>query len=374
MHWVNIIIVLMTVILGLLATHYLLTLRRESALRIPVLLLSGSLMTVTLGFVWIDLSLTILFFLGSSHHGIIVNFFYRLGFVFEMVGCYLAYLTLTLPRLKENSPRAILSQLFVVTLFGTSAAINASSITMKLSGEKIIVAYDFVGFLFLLLAVSAVVGAFTLRMKEIGRVMTSKNLKKEYQMQIVVIACFILVLMLLLIWDLLAVSPIIPNFSWALVAGMMFIFISSSVRKNEGFLFAMPVTIDALYILDSTSCIPIYTRTFNSNARKSEAMLGSVLGSLKLSLEALVTSKEGLQAIAFVDKVLVMDSGSLVTTFLIVSEVNPLVLELTSNLTTLFENTYHDQVKAARKQRMISPQEFALFDLILNRIKTQLFL
>ncbi len=166
----------------------------------------------------------------------------------------------------------------------------------------------------------------------------------------------------------------IPNFTWTLLIGIFFSYISLAVSKNEGFLFAIPVRIETLYILDSSSGLVLYSRSFSDAHPQSETLLGSMLGGLKKSLEALITSKAGLRTIVFEDKVIVMHSGSYVTTFLVVSDVNPLIFEITAKLTSLFEATYHEQITSSRKQRVFKPREFSPFDQSIERINKQLLL
>ncbi len=152
-----------------------------------------------------------------------------------------------------------------------------------------------------------------------------------------------------------------------IMSGLFTIVGTVALVKNHAFLFVTDIKLDSINIIDKKSSLILYSKAFEPNNiddSEDPDFLGSIITAINVSMSNTIKSHRELAEMNFSDKTVLIYSGNIVNSIVIVSSANLIVKSLSPFIAKRFEKMFGDfiQQKIDKNIFYSRKKDFLAFD------------
>lgn len=231
---------------------------------------------------------------------------------------------------------------------GAASIYNAMSITAELKNGSIVGIYTPIGIGLLLLLFIVEGYIWIRRFYEIRKVYRKKNRYKDdawikiYRF-FMILGTFLTILYLITIFSSKYQAEI------PLVSGCILSLIGIiALNYNNAYIFVTDIILDSIIIIEKKTGIRLYSISFNGNQanEKNDAdFIGSVISAINVNFPNTIQSDRDLAEMIFLDKTVLIYSGEIVRSILVVSSTNLISKSLSKYLVKRFEKKFGKDIQ-----------------------------
>ena len=237
------------------------------------------------------------------------------------------------PLIKVNTESMAI--VIFATMFSTATyIIDMNTIAYTVTDDKIHIAYNIVGAIFLLISLAILVFVLLIRFQEIRFILSKKgpnpNLLAKRNF-------YILILLTIVTFILSRQVDFFPTYSWAGFSTIGILYLTYFFKKDKSFYFISNTRLEAVIVLITLSGKVQFYRNFQN----VNMLITGVMTAFNISIKHLISSQTDIQQVFFEDKALLMKKGEFTTTILFVTEKSIISDSITNYLSKKFEENYH---------------------------------
>ena len=256
---------------------------------------------------------------------------------------------------------------------GVNATYNAITFKIELSNGIINSTYTSLGIIFVVFFFIIVVFVWLRRIIRIARIYRQQNKVQNLYRSLIV---FIIVGLTFV--TIYVSSVALYNYegdNTFLMGGFFTLIGSIALYRNNAFLFITDVELDSIIIIEKKTGLRLYSKNFkidtNDNDYDSD-FIGSVISAINISFSNTIKSSKDLTELTFVDKTVLIYSGSTVRSIMIVSSTNLIAKGVSKYLANRFEKMFSDTItKDLLEEKFIGVEDdYWLFDSVVNYVRT----
>ena len=235
-----------------------------------------------------------------------------------------------------------------------SATYNALTFKSVYSHGSIQSIYTPEGELFIIIFLSSVIFTWVRRFINI-----SKIYNKQGDSAIIfrsLLAFIVIGIVFMLIYIILVTVLHYEGNLTFIMSGLFTIVGVIALVKNNAFLFITDIKLDSINIIDKKSSIILYSKSFNSfesNETEDPDFLGSIISAINISMSNTIKSRKELAEMNFSDKTVLIYSGNIVSSIVIVSSANLIVKSISQFLGNKFEKMYGKLIQQKIDQNVL---------------------
>lgn len=151
-----------------------------------------------------------------------------------------------------------------------------------------------------------------------------------------------------------------------IMSGLFTIVGTLALYRNNAFLFITDIKLDSILIIEKRSGILLYSKGFNEESEKTDDpdFLSSVISAIDIGFSNTIKSRKGLAEMNFSDKTVLIYSGKVVSSILIVSSPNLIAKSISRFIVKKFEKSYGNVIiKKQEKNNLIGvTKDYKAFD------------
>ena len=246
----------------------------------------------------------------------------------------------------RGSDQQILELIFLTWIGGVTAVYNGVTFHAELSEGSIQIIYNPLGILFVGVFFGLVIYFWVKRFRQISKIYRLQNAGKNVSKELSV---FILLGCLLIIIYIIFVIFLNLHGDYSFIAGGILTIIGIAfLITNNAFLFVTDIKLDSIIIIEKQSGLRLFSKEFNNDLNDmtdeegldTSDFISSVISTINVSLSKTIRSHKDLTEMAFSNKTVIIYSGEVVRSILIVSDSNVITKGISRYIVKKFEKKF----------------------------------
>ena len=235
--------------------------------------------------------------------------------------------------------------MFLTWIAGINAVYNGITFDNSLVNGLILTRYDPLGTLFIFIFYIFVMYIWVKRFLQLIKVHNLKESSKRSTAELfifIVIASIVVLLYLLIV----VLFDLIPDYSF-FSSGIVTLFGIGLLVRNAAFLFTTDVNLDSIILIEKISGVRLYSKTFSGvdNGSDNSDFISSVISTINVSFSDTIRSHRDLREMNFSNKTVLIYSGDIVRSIVIVSSSNLITKGVSRYLVKKFEKQFGEYIK-----------------------------
>ena len=320
-----------------------------------------------------------------SYFGYTINFYFsndnyidKGSVIFSRIGYFLAQcaimvITYALILIDFKYSYIDIFELLVFSSLGMfNATFNSLTVQSELRQGTIQSIYSPLGELFIIIFLSSVIFIWVRRFVQIskiyGRIGDATKIFRSLLLFIVVgTVC-------MTIYIFTAVVYHYEGDNTFILSGFFTIIGTIALYRNNAFLFITDIELDSIFIVEKKSAILLYSKFFKENEpdkNDDPDFISSVISAINISFSTTIKSRKELTEMNFSDKTVLIYSGNVVSSIVIVSSANLIVKSVSKYIVHKFESSYGEIIVQKQNQNSLigRKKDYIEFDNEINYVR-----
>lgn len=256
----------------------------------------------------------------------------------------------------RGDPNQVKELIYFTWIGGVTAVYNGITFQAVLLRNAIQIYYQPLGDLFILAFYFYVVYIWVKRFIQINRVYkkqgSDKNISKE-------LTIFIVMGILLIVVYFVFVLILRLHGEFSFISGGVFTIVGITfLVKNNSFLFVTDINLDSIIIIEKQSGMRLYSKVYQENNYKDDDsdFIGSIVSAINSSFSSTIGSNKDLNEMTFSNKTVIVYSGEIVRSILIVSSSNSIANGISKHIVKKFENMFGQEIEDKVSKGLFVPK------------------
>lgn len=288
----------------------------------------------------------------STHINDSSTYFSGLGYFLSITSIMLVTFAIILIDFRGSNSQ-ILELIFYSWIGGVNAVYNGITFHLKLNNGYLQSIYSPLGILFILVFYVFSIYIWVKRFIQIIRVyrVQESGIKALKELLIFIILGSGLIIFYIIVTIFLGIQG---DFSF-ISSGIVTLIGTGLLVKNNAFVFVTDINLDSIIIIEKGSGIRLYSKTFTNDLPNefqldNSDFISSIISSINISFSDTIHSHKDLKEMTFANKTIIIYTGDVVRSILIVSSSNLISKGISKYLVKRFEKDYGEFIKEKLSQ------------------------